>query len=771
MTVVTLLLLPLLATSYGSPIDAIATGTMDDGYELFHTAHMSVTERLIACLQNETMVDVALVGDDGTPVPACRYILGSASAAMQPLLYGNFRSASDSSTVNIRGSNQKSLTALVEFCCSDNLNTTIWADAHPLEIVQDTVALAKLAHTYEIPKLQLHVRDFLQPLMVAYPPLACAVFNLACQEATPDVYDSALAIIQEQAYVALRCSSNTSTTSTTSSKAGHGSKIGTMICLSPEKLEVILADNNIEADELFLFQQLVGWRDANAAKYRNANSICQSLVRHLDLSMIDPNEIETTVMKSGFVDANMLVQALMAQAKNATIEGLAFASVRGPRGRKYAHILVEGAGDSDCNGTYVHVKNPDKMTVETPTTTTSTLSADGGRNNDGDGNLLFFIKKPSSSNNNDNNIDINNSNGSPFKAPLISGIDSTTKTFVLVQDKQEVWRICDSDKKILYEHHKKSQSDNDQSQKEEDNGCGFPRKGWTAVTGQLPAPECRKVTDAVSSNQSTSASTRTESKPSSAHSKISSAQSLEIDVPKASTGSTMYRKFEEKKVDEEFMVTPERNNNSKKENTERKSPSLLPNETTTPSNITNSAEQNCSPPRDKITSFASPTSVTAADRPSQSESIDEVLSRKIASKSKLKSRQRKSVQRKNSLVDDLPSDDTSALLVDDSSSFADPIVGSTIGLPEKKKKATALADLDEIMRNHCLEMFDETRDGKKSTNADVLDGVATAEEDKGISLSCILPKANGEPVAVSCTPQLPSKVDVTEMISQMTTKR
>ncbi|CAB9514524.1 expressed unknown protein [Seminavis robusta] len=422
----------------------------EDGYELFDTAHMSVTERLIACLRNETMTDVALVGDDGIPVPAARYILGSASAAFQPLLYGNSNRDGNSSTVNIRESNQKSLTALVEFCCSDELNTSIWADSHPLEIVQDTVALAKLGHTYGVPTLQMRVKEFLNPLMLAYPPLACSVFNLADSIATPDVYAASLVILQEQAYTALKCNNTNSSSSSKEGKGGNKGTVGTMTCFTPSKLEDILSDNDIDADELFLFQQLVAWRDHNDYKFTNANGICKSLVRHLDLSSIDPNAIETVVMQSGFVTAEMLVKALMAQAKSATHEGLAFASIRGPRGKKYAHVLVQGAGDAECNGVYVHVKRDKAKNSSGGTPPT-------GRN------LLYFIKKPSTG---------NATPGQPI-------MPATNKTFVMVQDSAGIWRICDSDKSILYECRSPSNGAED-----------FPHTGWSAVSGELPAPEC-----------------------------------------------------------------------------------------------------------------------------------------------------------------------------------------------------------------------------------------------------------------------------------------
>jgi hypothetical protein len=341
------------------------------------------------------------------------------------------------------------------------LNTTIWAHCNPLEIVQDTIALAKLAHTYEIPNLQMKVKNFLNPLMQAYPPLACSVFDLADPISTPDVYAAALVIIREQPYVALK--TGRSSSEDTGKRYGP---LGGIIILSPDKLEDVMSDNDVEADELFLFQQLVAWRDYNEPKYMHANSICKSMVRHLDLSSIDPNEIETTVMQSGFVTADMVVQALMAQAKSANKQGLAFASIRGPRGKKYAHILVQNAGIPDANGVYIHVNN---------------INRPPGQNNPTQGrNLVYFIKKPAVPNNAD---------------PLDQ---ITPKTYILVQDDTGIWRLCDSDKNILYDWHPDANP-----------GMDFPHSGWSPVAGELPRPECSWLREPQHPNKSTSATDTT----------------------------------------------------------------------------------------------------------------------------------------------------------------------------------------------------------------------------------------------------------------------
>ena len=703
------------------------TCTEDAGYEIFSTAHMSVTERLLACLRNETMTDVALVGDDGIPVPACRYILGSASSVFQPLLYGNVlrkhnpqqSCTEDSSTVTIRASNQKSLTALVEFCCSDELNTSIWCDAHPLEIVQDTVALAKLAHTYEIPKLQQCAKDFLHPLMLAYPPLACNVFNLADAVATPDICESALAIIEEQSVAALQSSSSSG-----SNHKGKGAvSVGGMTCFSPEKLEEIMADNDIEADELFLFQQLVHWRDVNARRYKNVNAICKSVVRHLDMSSIDPNEIENTVMKSGFVDAAMLVKALMAQAKSATHEGLAFASLQGPRGRKFAHVLVQNAGDEECNGVYVHVKNNKDAT----NSGVGHLSYGAGSSIN---NHLYFVKRPDGAG---DEVATKNSMYS-----TISG-NSTKRAFVLVQDKDGAWRICDSYKNILYEWEPSSGNNSN------NNKGNFPHKGWTAVAGENPAPECSWL------------------RPHNEGSKTG--HSTETTVSSCSNNSLG-------------------SNQGVAETTNPRGMLLPPNPTTPGAQqklkFGTYSNRGISPsrpmPKEKPPSSPKSMAKKLSDKISQQNPLDVIDSAIATNAAKMSKKEKKKAARMTSLMDDEAKEDISVtdnvLLArrDSNMADADPILGTTIGgdgfVPESdgdakeppKKPPSEQHDVQKLP----AAMPNKTMCGgsvPSTTSTTTMNNSSSARQ--SAPTACILPSPSGEPMTMGGS--LPSTATTARM--------
>lgn len=301
---------------------------------------MTATKRLLAGLRDGKMADIELVGDDGVRVPALRCVLACASPVLHKLLYGDPTRATQS-VIKISGCGNKTLRALVEYCCSDELNASIWdGSCPPSEIVKDIVALARVSHAYGIPNMEERVLDGINPLMGAIPPLACVVFNYADPNTTNLIYSSALALIREKPYTCLQ---------------QEGQNIGGMVCLSPDKLKAIIRDVALEVDELFLFNQLVRWRSHNRNVYSNASAICKALVAHIDLTYIDPRDIKAVVLDSGLVEDKTVIDALLDQSISATREGLAFAAMRGSKAKNQVYAMVQGTGNADINGLYKQV--------------------------------------------------------------------------------------------------------------------------------------------------------------------------------------------------------------------------------------------------------------------------------------------------------------------------------------------------------------------------------------------------------------------------------
>lgn len=302
---------------------------------------MTATRRLLAGLRDGKMADVELVGDDGVRVPALRCVLACSSPVMHNLLYSDPARANQS-VIKIAGCSNKTLKALVEYCCSDELNASIWdGSCPPAEIVKDIVALARVSHAYGIPNMEERVLEGINPLMGAIPPLACVVFNYADPSTTKNIHQSALALIREKPYTCLQ---------------QEGQNVGGMVCLCPEKLKEIIRDVALQVDELFLFKQLVRWRSYNRNIYPNASAVSKQIVQYIDLTYIDPSDIKAIVLDSGLVEDRKIVEALLEQAISATKEGLAFAAMRGgTKDKKQVYAMIQGSGNPDCNGLFKQV--------------------------------------------------------------------------------------------------------------------------------------------------------------------------------------------------------------------------------------------------------------------------------------------------------------------------------------------------------------------------------------------------------------------------------
>jgi len=301
---------------------------------------MTATKRLLAGLRSGKMADIELVGDDGIRVPALRCVLACASPVMHDLLYGD-PSRATAKTIKISGCSNKTIRALVEYCCSDELNASIWdGNCPPAEIVKDIVALARVAHAYGIPNVEERVLEGVNPLMGAIPPLACVVFNFADPTTTRDIHDCALEMIREKPYLCLQ---------------QEGQNVGGLVCLSPDKVKEIIRDTGIQVDELFLFKQVMRWRAYNKNHYANTVAICKQLVTYINFTYIDPRDLKDVVLDSGMVEDRMVIDALLEQSISATNEGLAFATMRGSQSKDQIYATIQNAGVADCNGLYKQV--------------------------------------------------------------------------------------------------------------------------------------------------------------------------------------------------------------------------------------------------------------------------------------------------------------------------------------------------------------------------------------------------------------------------------
>jgi len=226
--------------------------------------------------------------------------------------------------------------------------------------------LAKLGEQYALPNLKQQVSDVLSPCLEQLPSLACVAYNLVDIKTTPELHAAALDVLRKKPYQAF--------------VKGPGGEIGGIPCLSPDKLDTVFRDQEVNAQEIFLFQCLQDWKATNADLYANTDQICRMVAQNLDFSAMNASDIEEIVLPSGLVDSGSLVSGLMTVAKAAEKRGISLRSsrrktkaprtsaaadsgssinsgsaARAPRGRRFKKLPVP-AGDDD---TYADASHAD----------------------------------------------------------------------------------------------------------------------------------------------------------------------------------------------------------------------------------------------------------------------------------------------------------------------------------------------------------------------------------------------------------------------------
>eukprot|EP00579_Thalassiosira_antarctica_P012373 CAMPEP_0201912302 /NCGR_PEP_ID=MMETSP0903-20130614/3007_1 /ASSEMBLY_ACC=CAM_ASM_000552 /TAXON_ID=420261 /ORGANISM="Thalassiosira antarctica, Strain CCMP982" /LENGTH=321 /DNA_ID=CAMNT_0048447237 /DNA_START=61 /DNA_END=1023 /DNA_ORIENTATION=- len=256
---------------------------------------------LMACLGQEDMTDMHLLGTDGVKIPAFRTILACRSNVFRKMLLGNFEESA--SKVVKLGYNSEVLKAVVEFCITDNV---LQFDGRVEETAaREIVQLIACAHFLNMPLLQDKARTLANTLLEAHKSLACAIFDEASLfgEPTESVKLGALAIVRKFPEDSLL------------SKPG--------ICfLRPEALHELVSDDGIVCEEISLFLALNKWATAGneddsfgLEPEADRVSIAKYLVAtHIRLSSIQPTDLIGIARKSCLVDEKMISEAFEAQA-------------------------------------------------------------------------------------------------------------------------------------------------------------------------------------------------------------------------------------------------------------------------------------------------------------------------------------------------------------------------------------------------------------------------------------------------------------------------
>jgi len=259
----------------------------------------TLSANLMACLDQEDMVDLHLLASDGSKIPAFRNILACQSSVLRTMLYGDFEE-SKSDEVKL-GYDGDALRALVEFCITDDVHHF---DSRVDEIAaRGVVQLVACAHFLNMPFLQEKAQALVNHLLKSHKFLACIIYDEASiyGEPTESVKVEALAVTRKDPEESL-------------SSRPHG--------LRSEVLSELISDDEMVCEEITLFRALHRWATTvnevgksgllNAAERLN---VAKDLAAtHIRLSSIKPTDLIGIVRKSCLVDERMISEALEYQA-------------------------------------------------------------------------------------------------------------------------------------------------------------------------------------------------------------------------------------------------------------------------------------------------------------------------------------------------------------------------------------------------------------------------------------------------------------------------
>jgi hypothetical protein len=303
---------------------------------------------LLAHLTDESISDVSLQGTDGKQVVAIRSILAMRSRFFKSLFFGDF-SESKLSTVSL-GYSSLVLRAVVEYCYTDEIKVT-FENLTFEETARSMVGLVAAGNYFELGGLLSRAYRLTCLMMDEYPALACSVLDEAISgenrgSHTEELSRVALGIIRLRTESALM------------PRDLYGTGVHS---LGEAAMELVMSDKKIQTNELKLFHCLKKWSEhvsetqKTSDIFEHRKNVARKLATHIDFAKIAPSDLACVVADSGIVPLELLCLAYKTQALQAERNGIAFDRMRTVDHATNGRVMVQGAGLSAVNGTYVSV--------------------------------------------------------------------------------------------------------------------------------------------------------------------------------------------------------------------------------------------------------------------------------------------------------------------------------------------------------------------------------------------------------------------------------
>lgn len=311
-----------------------------EGRSLVFDLHSHLTDNDIA--------DVSLCGTDGKSVVAVRSILAMRSRFFKTLFFGQFcERGMDQVPL---GYSSLVLKAVVEYCYTDEIKTA-FENLSFEETARSMVGLVAAGNYFELKGLMSRAYRLTCLMMDEYPALSCTVLDEVSVSGgghhASELSRVALGIIRLCPESALLPPDT----------YGLGVR-----SLGAAAMERVMADNEIQTEELTLFHCLKKWADyvppsqgRDDASLEERRATAREIASHIDFAKIKASALSTVVAFSGLVPEELLLNAYRKQALQAEWKGIAFSQVRCTVDNKIGgRIRVQGAGLTAVNGTYAY---------------------------------------------------------------------------------------------------------------------------------------------------------------------------------------------------------------------------------------------------------------------------------------------------------------------------------------------------------------------------------------------------------------------------------
>ena len=141
--------------------------------------------------------------------------------------------------------------------------------------------------------------------------------------------------------------------------------IAVLYSLNRKAIELIAKDDRMDADELTMFQIIERWSTSigvcmgqaySESEMHNRKKFASKMIKHIDLTKIHPQDIASTVAKSGLVTPERLAEVVKLRATYSASQKEAKYKRRRKNEGTYG-CIVTGAGRPDVNGIYHYISD------------------------------------------------------------------------------------------------------------------------------------------------------------------------------------------------------------------------------------------------------------------------------------------------------------------------------------------------------------------------------------------------------------------------------